>query len=173
MSKRRWLVVKFCIYGLLGISMELIFNNFKRILSKIPYLSFTVYEFVKMKLPNGIPDELSFPTKYLFSMTNLWVFWVYATGALFIDFLYRHLVTRNVPLLVRALIYTGVIFVTEFCFGWLFRFILGEFVWRYESFLITTNLLIIPHWFLVAILADFVVSKLSNKNVEYAFCSSH
>lgn len=139
-----WYVVKFLIYGGLGMTMEIVFTDLVRILSYLPGVGSLVGSFSSMVFPQSIPDQMLFDPRYLFAMSSVWMVLVYGTGYLVIQHLYRLMNPadhKKNPLLkkgwgsrlFRALCYALAIVLVEFAWGWILHFVmvLTFQVWPY------------------------------------------
>lgn len=180
MPKWIWLLVKFFLYGGMGLVLEIVFTDVVRCLHAIPGIGQIVSSFTSMSFPAGIPDQMLFPWKFMFAMSSFWMLFVYGSGIYLIEWIYRMLKPsvrhKNILLrrgvisrLLRALIYALAIMVVEFTWGWFYRLILGDFLWQYKSFLVTTTFTILPYWFAGSIVLESIVKKTSEKDLEYAF----
>ncbi len=180
MPRWLWLLVKFFLYGGIGIVLEVIFTSVVRLLHLVPAAGKIVSSFTSMSFPEGIPDQMAFPPQYMFAMSSVWMILVYGSGIFAIEGLYgllkpdpkRKLFLFRPGLLslaFRALVYAVAILAVEFVWGWFFRLVLGGFVWQYNSILVTTTPSILPYWFFAGIAAETVVKKMSEKDLEYAF----
>ena len=180
MPRWAWLLVKFFLYGGMGLVLEIVFTDLVRCANAIPGIGKFVSSFTGMTFPAGIPDQMLFPWKYMFAMSSFWMLFVYGTGIYVIEWLYRifkpsmrhknMFFRRGVfSRLFRALIYALAIMVVEFTWGWFYRLLLGDFLWQYRSFLVTTTFTILPYWFAGSIVLESIVKKTSEKDLEYAF----
>ncbi len=169
MSRPVWLILKFTIYGCLGMMVEVFFINIARIMNLIPGIRILVSEFATMTYPPGIPDAMNFPWKFMFGMTSLWMYFVYGTGLAIIEALYTFLSAKKVNMFIRAIFYTFSVLFVEFVAGWIYYFILGDFIWSYKSLLVTTSFSILPFWYVGGLVAEIVVKKMHEKDVEYSF----
>ena len=198
-----WVFVKFTIYGGLGMILEIVFTDLVRIVQDI--FPSSNPSFTSMIFPNSIPDQMKFDPRYLFSMSSVWMVLVYGSGLLGIESVYRFLNPaqhkRNLlfkkslhATLIRALVYSVVIMVTEFVWGWVLHFVLigsfqlwntvipagtppqdnDFFLWQYRgSSLVTTTPQILLYWFFAGIAAEVVVKKLNENDMRRAFLTDH
>jgi hypothetical protein len=173
LSHHTWLIIKFFIYGGLGMIMEITFSNLVRVLSFMPIIGVAVKSFTGMIFPPGIPDHFLFPWKVMYAMSSLWMVFVYGTGLSFIEWLYPKLKRIKLNIFIRGIFYAVAIVLIEFIWGWIYRLILGEFVWQYQGILVTTTLAVLPYWYIAGIAAEFICKKLHEKDLEYAFRTNY
>ncbi len=171
-----WVIIKFFIYGSLGMVIEIVFNNLTRLLmaTGIGWINRILNSFETIVLPKDIPHAYSFPWEYLYTLETLYSIITYGVGFYLMEFIYSlYMKLKKKPnILLRAIPYTVAIFLTELVLGWAYKLVfqLPEFVWRYEgSFLVTTTFSILPHWFFAAMAAEVVIKKMHEKDLEYAF----
>lgn len=180
-SNWSWWVIKFFLYGAMGLVLETTFTDLVRFVYNTPDIGRYVSSFTSMGFPPGFPDQMRFPAKYMYAVTSFWMIFVYGTGIYSIEFIYRLFKpVKNHPNLLyrkgllsmtfRAFLYSLAITVTEFCWGWIYRFLLGDFLLSYRSILITTTLSILPFWFAGGYILDIIVKKTSDQALENAFC---
>ena len=125
---------RFFIYGLLGFATEVCFT--------------AGWEFV-------VNLNFKFPGN-----TSLWSFIIYGLSVLICEHIRQHLLDRQVPLLLRAMVYTIWAFAWEFCWG-LILTPLGWNAWDYTPFdydimgIITLEYT--PAWFTGSVVTDLFV----------------
>ncbi len=171
LSHTGWLILKFFIYGCMGMVLEIFFTNFARMASLVPGIGKIVGSFVNMSFPAGIPNPMPFPWRFMFAYSSLWMILVYGSGIYSIEILYFYL--KKLSIFLRAACYAVAVMLIEFIWGWIFRLILGDFIWRYDYGLITTTPSILPYWLFAGVAAEFVVKKMSEKDLEYAFRTNY
>ncbi len=194
-----WFIVRFCIYGCFGMVNEIIFTDFIRMINKISFLRFLVNGFLKMNFPPNVPsqvEQMSWNVLAMFSMTSFWLFFVYAWGFMNVEFVYRILrktslynynivIKKNnrvaigsVPekilkTFIRLSIFTLIIFITEYVFGWIYKGLFKMFIWEYDGILKTTTVLILPSWFIASYFVEKIVQKFSESDIENAFITNN
>lgn len=89
--------------------------------------------------------------------TYLWMFPIYGLGV-FMEVIHNRI--RFWPLLIRGILWTGVIFTIEYIAGWLLYTILGACPWDYSGSLYNINGFIrldfTPVWFVLGLIFERV-----------------
>jgi hypothetical protein len=80
----------------------------------------------------GVMDGLKLRDPRLRGHSYLWMLPIYGAGGLVVEELHRRLVARGLPRPVRALAYTGVIYLVEGGTGALLQRLTGRCPWKYE-----------------------------------------
>lgn len=173
LSKWQWVVLKFIIYGCLGMVIEIFFTNIVRLATQMSGIGTIVSSFSGMSFPEGIPDQIVFPWQFFFAMSSTWMIMVYGSGFFLLEATYAYLKKMEVPLLLRGLAYSIIILFVEFAWGWIYRLILGDFIWQYKGILVTTTFAILPYWYVASLVFEVVLKKMHEKDVEYAFRTNY
>lgn len=185
-----WVAVKFVIYGGIGMNTEIIFTDIVRLLHQVPFLKGLINSFAGMSFPAGIPDQMLFPSQYMFAMSSFWMIFVYGTGFYLIENLWKFFhslkgkkigfitVKKGIPWYIRGFFYTWIVILVELIYGLLYHYLLfkPDYLWAYNdawNILRTTTLSIFPYWFLASLAAEVITRKLSETDLETAFRTNH
>lgn len=105
----------------------------------------------------------------LYAVTSLWMFPIYGSAAFFSPLMK---LIKKLPVLLRGLLYTGGIFLTEYCFG---RILMKYDCcpWNYEKSRFQIKKVIrldfAPLWFLTGLLLEKIVLKKESDRSEIPF----
>ena len=105
-------VFLFIVFGCLGISVEVIFTAFSKLITEL--YSSKLVDFA------------------LLGNSYVWMFFIYGIGSIAFPVLYN--LINHFHLLFRLLIYAIVIFIIEFLTGFLLDVIMGSCPWKYNGY---------------------------------------
>lgn len=153
---------RFCIYGALLLAGEVGFYTLTKVGRTIPFLSFLFqydWEVDPSLLLHHIWDV---PIITFFGQASLYMFVVYgAICVLGLEPAYRFLKKKDVPTIIRGLIYMCIILFMECTLGWVLKFFTGYDIWIYYGMgtLFTyTSLAIAPMWFICGLISENVIN---------------
>ncbi|RNA36693.1 transmembrane protein -like [Brachionus plicatilis] len=125
-------LVKFYLYGLQGIFMEVIYTS--------------------------IYDSIALKSWRLTGVSSVWAFFIYATSHLAIEVMSRHLIKKKIPIAIRGVIYVIWTYFWEFSTG----FLLKQFdacPWNYDfvyNFMGIITLEYAPMWYIACLFAELI-----------------
>ena len=158
---------RFCVYGSLLVFGEVSFYTVVKIGRMVPLLKelFMFQWAVDDKLHLGAMWET--PIKALYGQASLWMFFVYATVALFgLEPAYKRLRNRNIFL--RGFVYMVIILAMECATGWILVYLTGYEIWYYAgpaALFRYTSLAIAPWWFIVGLMSENFIHLVAKLNL--------
>ncbi|MDD5660253.1 MAG: hypothetical protein PHR39_09645 [Actinomycetota bacterium] len=105
----------------------------------------------------SIHDYIRYKDIALKGRSYLWMFLIYGCFGLIIKPLYP--LISFIPFVIRGLIYTAIIFVGEFAYGFLLKLIIKKVPWEYKtrwSILGIVNLAYLPFWLLLSYILELI-----------------
>ena len=157
---------RYCVYGSLLVFGEVSFYTIVKIGRMVPLLKelFVFQWAVDTKLNLGAVWET--PVKVLYGQASLWMFFVYASIAVFgLEPAYKRLRNRNIFL--RGFVYMVIILAMECATGRLLLFLTGYEIWYYAgplSLFRYTSLAIAPMWFIVGLMSENFINLVAKLN---------
>jgi hypothetical protein len=162
-------VFRFCIYGLFGVALEIVFYNLVRNLRGVPVLGLLFQFDWQVDPALALNMVWKVPAITLYGQCSLWMFFVYGVASFGIEFLYRN--ASDVPWPVRALAYGLVIFLWECLSGWLLYWITGYKIWLYAdpgNFFEMTSWRILPIWCITGLVVEYLYRQLMDPDLVKA-----
>lgn len=132
------MLLRYMIYGLLGMNMEIFWTGLSQIGSG---------------------------SKNLIGHTSIWMFFIYGTAVIILEPLHNLVSDQN--WFIRGCVYTTAIFAIEFLSGYLLKLI-GVEAWRYTSPLSVIGLIRLdyaPAWFAVGLIFERLHTLLLKINI--------
>lgn len=160
--KLAFALLRYVIYGVIGLAAEVLFYSLVRIGRGIPWVGkfFLFGWHVDPRL--GLDHVWEAPLVAGFGQSSFWMFPVYGTCAFFLlEPWYRRLAGRHVFL--RALVYGLTINAWEIVSGWLLYWATGYQIWYYDDALAIahmTSLFILPVWMATGLIVEAVYREL-------------
>lgn len=136
------MLIRYIIYGLLGMNMEIIWTSL-----------------------SGIRDN----SHNLIGHTSLWMFFIYGLAVLILEPVHNLILDQN--WFFRGCVYTALIFAIEFVAGSALRLI-GVEAWNYTNDLAVLGLIRLdyaPVWFAVGFIFEFFYNFLLKYNIGFKF----
>ncbi len=157
---------RFCIYGALLVAGEVAFYTITKIGRAIPQISFLFqYQWLvddELKL-NHIWDVKIYT---LFGQASLYMFFVYATICVFgLEPAYRFMKKKDVPILIRGIVYMFIILSLECALGWVLVWLTGIKIWYYAGpgeLFTYTSWAIAPMWFICGLISENVINLINS-----------
>ncbi len=157
---------RFCIYGALLVAGEVAFYTITKVGRIIPQISFLFqYEWlVDPKLELGHIWDIEIHT--LFGQASLYMFFVYATICVFgLEPAYRFMKKKDVPLILRGIVYMFIILGLECALGWVLVWLTGCQIWYYRgpgTIWVYTSWAIAPMWFICGLISENVINLIDS-----------
>lgn len=162
-------VFRFCLYGLLGVALEIVFYNLVRNLKAVPVLGL-LFRFDWQVDPRlGLSGIWEVPAISLYGQCSFWMFAVYGVASFCIEFCYRN--ATDVHLGLRALAYGLIIFLWECAAGWVLFWLTGYKIWFYAdagNFFEMTSWFILPIWCITGLIVEYLYRQLMDPDLVYA-----
>lgn len=159
-------IFRYCVYGSLLVFGEVAFYTIVKIGRQLPIFDdlFLFQWAVDSRLRLDAVWET--PIKALYGQASLWMFFVYASIALFgLEPAYKRI--RHWNIFLRGAVYMVIILVMECVTGWLLRYITGYEIWYYAGVLAVcryTSLAIAPMWFIVGLMSENFINLVAKLN---------
>lgn len=163
-------LLRFVLYGFVGLASEVIFYTLVRVGRMIPGVELLFRFSWKVDPRLGLDGVWKAPLVALFGQCSLWMFLVYGLAAFFlIERVYRRLYAY--PVLLRAAAYGLVILAFEAASGLAFERLTGFKIWYYDdplNVLGMTSLAIGPIWMVTGLLVELIYRELMDPRVRDA-----
>lgn len=160
---------RFCLYGFLGVALEIVFYNLVRNLRPVPLLGL-LFQFDWRVDPSlGLGAVWKVPAISLYGQCSLWMFPVYGVASFCIELIYRN--ATDIHLALRALAYGLVIFLWECASGWLLFAATGLKIWFYAdpgNFFEMTSWRILPIWCITGLVVEYIYRQLMDPQLVAA-----
>ncbi len=158
---------RFMIYGSLLVFGEVAFYSIVKIGREIPIIEW-LFGF------NWAVDERlkldviwHTPIKVFYGQASLWMFFVYASIALFgLEPAYKRI--RHLNIFIRGTVYMLIILTMECVTGWILYWLVGYEIWYYTgggTILRYTSLTIAPMWFIVGLMSENFIHLVAKLNI--------
>jgi hypothetical protein len=166
-------VFRFCIYGLFGVALEIVFYNLVRNLRDVPVLGLLFRFDWQVDPALDLSAIWKVPALSLYGQCSLWMFFVYGVASFCIEFVYRN--GSDVPWPIRAGVYGFIIFLWECLSGWLLYWGTGYRIWFYAdpgNFLSMTSWRILPIWCVTGLVVEYLYRQLMDPDLVHAIETS-
>lgn len=163
LSKRfRQGLIRLCIYGAILIAGEVFFYTLSktgRLIPVIKYLFAFNWRVDEALQLNHIWD---LPIYTFYGQASLYMFFVYGLiCVLGLEPAYRWMKKKDVPYLIRGILYMIIILAMEWALGWILYWATGLKIWYYDdwgSFPIFTSFAIAPMWYICGLISEIVIN---------------
>jgi len=153
---------RFCIYGALLVAGEVFFYSITKIGRSIHFISFLFQYDWKVDSRLLLNQIWNVPIVTFFGQASLYMFVVYGAICVFgLEPAYRKMKKKDVPQILRGLVYMSIILFMECSLGWVLKFTTGYDIWIYYGWgtLFTyTSLAIAPMWFICGLASENVIN---------------
>lgn len=162
LPKRIWQALfRFCVYGALLVAGEVAFYSITKIGRSISFLSFLFQYDWEVDTRLALHHIWDVPIPTFFGQASLYMFLVYGAICVFgLEPGYRFMKKKDVPVLLRGIVYMCTILFMECSLGWVLRWTTGYDIWIYYgpgTLLTYTSLAIAPMWFLCGLFSENVI----------------
>ncbi len=160
-------LLRFTLYGFVGISAEVFFYTLVKVGRLIPVVRWLFAFDWRVDPRLGLSTIWDAPIRALFGQCSLWMFPVYALASMLcVEPVYRLLARRPWPL--RAVLYGLGILAFEALSGWGLFWLTGYKIWFYDdrlNVLGMTSLAIGPVWMATGLLVERIYRELMDPKV--------
>lgn len=166
-SKRlRQGLFRFCIYGALLVAGEVAFYTITKIGRSIEPISF-LFTYQWLVDPSlELHHIWDVPIHTFFGQASLYMFFVYgAICVLGLEPAYRWMRRKDVPVLLRGVVYMFIILSMECSLGWVLKALTGLSIWYYDEWgtiFVYTSWAIAPMWFLCGLISENVINLIDS-----------
>jgi hypothetical protein len=162
-------VFRFCVYGFLGVALEIVFYNLVRNLRGVPLVGLLFQFDWQVDPVLNLGAVWNVPAISLYGQCSLWMFFVYGIASFCIEFIYRN--APDIHFALRAIAYGLVIFLWECASGWILFALTGLKIWFYAdagNFFEMTSWRILPIWCVTGLLVEYIYRQLMDPELVYA-----
>lgn len=165
-KRARQALFRFCIYGALLVAGEVAFYSITKIGRAIKPVAFLFqYQWlVDCRLDLYHIWEVEIHT--FFGQASLYMFFVYATICVFgLEPAYRFMKKKDVPILLRGIVYMFIILALECALGWVLVWLTGYRIWYYRgpgTIWTYTSWAIAPMWFICGLISENVINLIDS-----------
>lgn len=159
-------IFRFCIYGALLVAGEVAFYSLTKIGREIPLVKalFQYQWCVDVKLALNHIWEVPIVTFY--GQASLYMFFVYGLICVIgLEPAYRFMKKKDVPLILRGLVYMFIILAMECLLGWILKWTTGYDIWYYSGWGVIfryTSWAIAPMWFVCGLISENVINLIDS-----------
>jgi len=151
---------RFSLYGALLVAGEVAFYTITKVGRSIPYVRALFQYRWEVDSRLELYRIWDAPIHTFFGQASLYMFLVYGSICLFgLEPAHRALRRKDVPILLRGIVYMFVILAMECALGWVLRFATGYDIWIYRgpgTIFTYTSWAIAPMWFICGLIAETV-----------------
>ncbi len=162
----RQALFRFCIYGSLLVAGEVAFYTITKLGRLVPYVKAIFQYRWEVDPVLSLHHVWEVPIKTFFGQASLYMFFVYGSICVFgLEPAYRWMKRKDVPLILRGLVYMSIILCMECTLGWVLRFFTGYDIWIYYgpgTLFTYTSLAIAPMWFICGLISENVISLIDS-----------
>lgn len=166
-SKRlRQALFRFCIYGALLVAGEVAFYTITKIGRMLPLVSWLFQYDWEVDPVLKLGNVWKVPVMTLFGQASLYMFIVYgAICVVGLEPAYRFMKRKDIPVVLRGLVYMCIILFMECTLGWILKFATGYDIWIYYgpgTLFTYTSLAIAPMWFVCGLISENVINLIDS-----------
>ena len=161
-------LIRLCIYGAILIAGEVFFYTLSKIGRLIPVIKYLFAFNWRVDEALQLNHIWDLPIYTFYGQASLYMFFVYGLiCVLGLEPAYRWMKKKDVPYLIRGILYMIIILVMEWALGWILYWATGLKIWYYDdwgSFPIFTSFAIAPIWYICGLISEIMINVFDISN---------